>query len=171
MCLSCICLLAMHTLICVTVSLPPGISGWLRLLLVALPGLFCLPFFQYLGIDRIIGGQAISKLLLSRPLLGGCSYAYACVRETVCMCVSVPILPAAPTHTPVQCAARHTMVQARKNVIDNVHVQYYMAADTEKTYRCLELATAIIKINYKLIKINLPATGNTSPPYLEPHKI
>ena len=33
----------MHTLICVTFSLPPGISGWLRLLLVALPGLFCLP--------------------------------------------------------------------------------------------------------------------------------
>ena len=46
MCLSCICLLAMHTLICVTLSLPPGIRGWLRLLLVALPGLFCLPFYK-----------------------------------------------------------------------------------------------------------------------------
>ena len=34
----------MHTLICVTVSLPPGVGGWLWLLLVALPGLFCLPF-------------------------------------------------------------------------------------------------------------------------------
>ena len=34
----------MHTLICVTFSLPPGIGGWLRLLLVDLPGLFCLPF-------------------------------------------------------------------------------------------------------------------------------
>ena len=44
MCLSCICLLAMHTLICATFSLPPGVRGWLRLLLVALPGLFCLPF-------------------------------------------------------------------------------------------------------------------------------
>ena len=43
LCLSCICLLAMHTLICVTFSLPPGIRGWLRLLLVALPGSFCLP--------------------------------------------------------------------------------------------------------------------------------
>ena len=42
---SCICLLAMHTLICVTFSLPPGVGGWLRLLLVALAGLFCLPFF------------------------------------------------------------------------------------------------------------------------------
>ena len=40
---SLICLLAMHTLICVTFSLPPGVGGWLRLLLVALPGLFCLP--------------------------------------------------------------------------------------------------------------------------------
>ena len=38
------CLLAMHTLICVTFSLPPGVGGWLRLLLVALPGLLCLPF-------------------------------------------------------------------------------------------------------------------------------
>ena len=45
MCLSCICLLAMHTLICVIVSLPPGVRGWLRLLLVALPGLFCLSFY------------------------------------------------------------------------------------------------------------------------------
>ena len=35
----------MHKLICVTFSLPPGVGGWLRLLLVALPGLFCLPFF------------------------------------------------------------------------------------------------------------------------------
>ena len=34
--------LAMYTLIGVTFSLPPGVRGWLRLLLVALPGLFCL---------------------------------------------------------------------------------------------------------------------------------
>ena len=45
MCLSCICLLAMHTLICVTFSLPPGVWGWLRFMLVALAGLFCLPFY------------------------------------------------------------------------------------------------------------------------------
>ena len=38
--------LAMHTLICITFSLPPGVGGWLRLLLVALPGLFCLPFYN-----------------------------------------------------------------------------------------------------------------------------
>ena len=44
LCLSCICLLAMHTLICVTFSLPPGVKGWLRPLLAALPGLFYLPF-------------------------------------------------------------------------------------------------------------------------------
>ena len=30
--------------LCVTFSLPPSVRGWLRLLLVALPGLFCLPF-------------------------------------------------------------------------------------------------------------------------------
>ena len=40
----CICLLAMHKLICVTFSLPPGVRGWLHLLLVALPALFYLPF-------------------------------------------------------------------------------------------------------------------------------
>ena len=34
--LSCIYLLAMHTLICVTFSLPPGAGDWLRLLLVAI---------------------------------------------------------------------------------------------------------------------------------------
>ena len=45
LCLSCICLLAMHTLICVTFSFPPSVRCWLRLLLVALPGLVCLLFF------------------------------------------------------------------------------------------------------------------------------
>ena len=44
LCLSCMCLLAVHTLFCVIFSLPPGVGGWLRLLLVALPGRFCLPF-------------------------------------------------------------------------------------------------------------------------------
>ena len=44
LCASCMCLLAMHTLICVTFSLPPGVRGWLRLLLVVLPGLFCVHF-------------------------------------------------------------------------------------------------------------------------------
>ena len=46
--LSCICLLATHALICVTFSLPPGDRGWLQLLLVALPGLFYLPFSNFL---------------------------------------------------------------------------------------------------------------------------
>ena len=50
LCLSCICLLSMHTLICVTFSLPPGVRGWLRLLRVALPGLFCLPFSNLIDI-------------------------------------------------------------------------------------------------------------------------
>ena len=35
----------MHMLICVTFSLPPCVGGWLRFLLVALPGLFYLLFF------------------------------------------------------------------------------------------------------------------------------
>ena len=43
-----ICLLSMHTLICVTFSLPSGVGGWLRLLLVGLHGLFYLPFCWYL---------------------------------------------------------------------------------------------------------------------------
>ena len=34
----------MHTLICVTFSFPPGVRGSLRLLLVALPGLFSLTY-------------------------------------------------------------------------------------------------------------------------------
>ena len=44
--LSCTCLLAMHTLICVRFSFPPGVGGWLRCLLVVLPGLFCLLFLE-----------------------------------------------------------------------------------------------------------------------------
>ena len=40
LCLSCLCLLAMH------LSLPPGVRGWLWLLLVSFPGLFGLPFFK-----------------------------------------------------------------------------------------------------------------------------
>ena len=46
MCLSCIRLLAMHRLNCVTFSLPPGVRDWLRFLFVALPGPFCLPFLD-----------------------------------------------------------------------------------------------------------------------------
>ena len=38
----------MHTLTCVTFSLPPSVKGWLRLLRVALLGLFCLPFSKNL---------------------------------------------------------------------------------------------------------------------------
>ena len=44
LCLSCICLLAVRALICATFSVPPGVVGWLRLLLMALCGLFYLPF-------------------------------------------------------------------------------------------------------------------------------
>ena len=36
----------MCALICVAFSLPPGVRGWLRPLLVALPGLFSLYFFN-----------------------------------------------------------------------------------------------------------------------------
>ena len=57
LCLSCDCLLTMYTLICVIFSLPPGVRGWLGLLLVALPGPFCLPFC--LKIDSL---TVLSKL-------------------------------------------------------------------------------------------------------------
>ena len=60
MCLLCICLLAMHMLICATFSLPPGVRGWLQLLLVALPGLFCLPFCLPFFIDDSIFMQFCS---------------------------------------------------------------------------------------------------------------
>ena len=50
MCLSCNFLLAMHTLICVTFSLPPGVGGWLRLLLVALPDFSIYFFFKAIGL-------------------------------------------------------------------------------------------------------------------------
>ena len=46
--LSYVYLLVMHTLICVTFSLPPGVGGWLQLLLVAFP----FTFFFYIGFRR-----------------------------------------------------------------------------------------------------------------------
>ena len=64
-------------------------------------------------------------------------YAYACERESVCMCAYVPnyliYYPSNPSTHTNQCAPWYTVVQARKNVLDNVHVQYYITADTEKT--------------------------------------
>ena len=39
----------MHMLICVTFSLLLMSGGWLQLLLVALPGLFCLPFYEQMS--------------------------------------------------------------------------------------------------------------------------
>ena len=62
LCLSYICLLAMHTLIYVTFSLPPGVGGWLRLLLVAFPGLFCLPFYLlWVYISQLIRFARVSS--------------------------------------------------------------------------------------------------------------
>ena len=42
-----------HT-ICVTLSLPPGVRGWLRLLLVVFPGFFCLPLYKLDTIQQLI---------------------------------------------------------------------------------------------------------------------
>ena len=55
LCLSCICLLAMRTLICATFSLPPGVGGWLRLLLEALPGVSLYLFVNVML--ALCGGQ------------------------------------------------------------------------------------------------------------------
>ena len=45
----------MYMLICVTFSLPPGVRGWLRLPLVALPGLFVYLFVLLEEIEEIRG--------------------------------------------------------------------------------------------------------------------
>ena len=63
LCLSCMCLLAMHTLICVTFSLLAGVGVWLRLLLVALPGLFYLPFYNMLKMNTL-------PVLIDSPFYG-----------------------------------------------------------------------------------------------------
>ena len=64
LCLLWIYLLAMHTFICVSFSLPPGVRDWLRLVLGALPWLFCLPFWgQNMGSDCIISWSLIIFLL------------------------------------------------------------------------------------------------------------
>ena len=76
LCLSCICLL-----ICVVFSLPSGVKGWLRLLLVVLPGLFCLPF----------------RIGLQFPDL----------QDTLEAKVSVPVpVPAPPTYPPPSLRSR-----------------------------------------------------------------
>ena len=91
LCLSCICLLAMHTLICVTVSLPAGISGWLRLLLVALPVLFCLPFclfsilfLFYLFIFQGEGfvGRVGDKIIQVKEKTEMVQYSYISIMDT-----------------------------------------------------------------------------------------
>ena len=70
-------LLAMHTLIFVTFSLPPGVGVWLRLLLVALPGLFCLPFWMILtpGLDMVF--RASKKNSGHLPKMTGWVYFYS----------------------------------------------------------------------------------------------
>ena len=56
---------SMHTLICVTFSLPPGVKGWLRLLLVAFPGLFCLPFFSDMTTSHHNSGMSKHVVLIA----------------------------------------------------------------------------------------------------------
>ena len=68
----------MQTLICVTLSLPPGVRGWLRLLLVALPELFYLSFWKLIpgframhilpGNFRAPGRPAVAKLPLQKTI-------------------------------------------------------------------------------------------------------
>ena len=59
------------TLICVTFSLPPGVGGWPRLLLVTLPGLFYLPFQQLLSeiYQELCDISLANKQSFSRPML------------------------------------------------------------------------------------------------------
>ena len=70
-------LFAMHTLICVTFSLLffSSVGGWLRLLLVALPGLFCLPLWE-----RTCGMELISSQfqVLENPLSPGTLFINLC---------------------------------------------------------------------------------------------
>ena len=78
LCSSCKCLLAMHTLFCVTYSLPPGVEGWLRLLLVAIPGLFCLPLPCSLS-TCFFSSFSILIILLREEGAGLCAYrAFVC---------------------------------------------------------------------------------------------
>ena len=44
-------------------SLPPGVRGWQRFLLVALPGRFCLPFF--ICLDMLVQERFTLRLLVS----------------------------------------------------------------------------------------------------------
>ena len=55
-----------HVDLCIF-SLPPGVRGWQRLLLVALPGLFCLLFSMYLSrkyTHTVIPPQLLQQLFL-----------------------------------------------------------------------------------------------------------
>ena len=67
MCLSCICLLAMHTLICVTFSLPPGVGVGCGLCLW-----FYLDFFVYLF---LFVPHKISKVYMHGQGLRACKIA------------------------------------------------------------------------------------------------
>ena len=86
LCLSCICLWAMHTLICVTFPLSPGDRGCLRHLLVALPGLFCLPFRCYLALVRFtIHFSFAYNFMLSAVISFSCNEQVAvCFLYRVC---------------------------------------------------------------------------------------
>ena len=87
-------LLAMHTLICVTFSLPSGVGGWLRLLLVVLPGLFFLPLFimslhvyiMHLNYDTsyLKAHDSISFDVIINYMLDGIPYLCTC-NFTVCL--------------------------------------------------------------------------------------
>ena len=52
----------MHTLICVTFSLPPGVGGWLRLLLVVLPVFF---FFSVYPFYIVVSKSVLEKVHIS----------------------------------------------------------------------------------------------------------
>ena len=69
-------------------SLPPGVRGWLRLLLVALPGLFCLPFYISLLIrfarvsSHVTDFNTRNQILTAKLLKHYQDYRYHKLRKT-----------------------------------------------------------------------------------------
>ena len=88
----------MHTWICAIFSLPPGVGGWLRFLLVALPGLFCLPFYWYLIIWKALSLKYFPNFppVKTAPSHAGCKYFVLgskvdtenVSRRYICVCIA-----------------------------------------------------------------------------------
>ena len=150
----------MHTLVCVTFSPPPGVGGWLRLLFVALPGLFCLPFYSRTCHGRITSAgsqrrQTTCLVSFRRNLRQASEETKTKVYSNLDYCTLRNPYQQEPKHQVemVQCRATRFVTRRCRSTSSVTDMLNHLGWATLETRRSKLQLTVLFKIIHKLIDI------------------